>query len=135
MADKTPITGKVKKDGKKFKIKKADYKNKDKKNNEIEIDVEVDDNGTYDVEKLSTEELPEKMSDGTSIRWFNNFYIKENGNYIKKKYTVTVPGLSNRGSSKLVVMGSDGVPQYYTGTISGDSFELTDGDPAVGGAP
>jgi len=135
MADKTPITGKVKKDGKKFKIEKADYKNKDKKNNEIEIDVEIDDNSTYDVEKLSTEELPEKMSDGTLIRWLNNFYIKEGGNYIKKKYTVTVPGLSKRGSSKLVIMGSDNVPKYYEGTISGDSFDLTDGDPSVGLAP
>ena len=128
---KVVISGKVKKEGKrKFKIEKGN-----EKDSEVDIDIDIDEDGEYEVEKLSIVGLPEKMGDGTKIRWFNNFAIKQNGQYIKKKYTVTIPGLSKRGASKLVIMDSRGVPYYYEGKITGDSFELTDGDPSTGKSP
>jgi len=128
---KTVISGKVKKEGKgKFKVEKGN-----EKDHEVDIDIDIDENGDYEVEKLSIADLPETMGDGTKIRWLNNFAIKQNGKYIKKKYTVTIPGLSKRGTSRLVICGSNNEPYYYKGTITGDTFELTDGDPGVGFQP
>jgi hypothetical protein len=75
------------------------------------------------------------MSDGTAIRWFNNFAIKKNGQYINQKYKVMIAGLSNSGNSRIVIFDGNGNPYYYTGDVVNDTIELTDGDPGVGMAP
>ena len=127
--NKVVVPGKVQKDSnRKFKIKKD-------KTDEVDVDVEILEDGNYDVEKLSVDGLPTKMYDDTSIRWLNNFSIKKNGQYINQRYKVTIPGLSNRGNSRLVIFDGNGDPYYYTGAIVNDTFELTDGDPATGMAP
>lgn len=127
--NKVVVPGKVQKDNnRKFKIKKD-------KDSEVDLDIEIEADGDYVVEKLSADGLPTTMHDGTPIRWFNNFAIKKNGEYINQKYKVTIPGISNMGNSKLVVFDGNGDPYYYTGAIVNDTFELTDGDPSVGGAP
>ena len=119
---------------KKFKIKKV-------KDSEIDVDIEIVGDasytGDYVIEKLSVENvgLPEKMNDGTPIRWLNNFGIKKNDQYINQKYKVTIPGISNMRGSRLVIFDGNGDPYYYTGAIVNDTFELTDGDPAPGMAP
>lgn len=126
---KVPVPGKVKNQGNgKFKIEKD-------KNNETDIDIDVLENGDYEVEKLSVDDLPATMPDGNPIRWFNNFAIKKNGQYINQRYKVTIPGISNMGRSRLVIFDGNGDPYYYTGPIANDTFELSDGDPAVGSAP
>lgn len=107
----------------------------------VEIDLEV--SGTYEVDKLETETLPTKMPDPDNmpIRWFNNFSVKENGNYIKKKYKVHIADLRAKlkeKDSKLVIYSDTHVPKlyYYEGAIdANDTFELTDGDPGSGQAP
>ena len=126
---KVVVTGKVQKENSnKFKIKKE-------KNSEVDIDIEIEEEGDYQVDKLSVDGLPTQMYDGNLISWFNNFSIKKNGQYINQKYKVTIPGVSNLGSSKLVIFDGNGDPYYYTGAIVNDTFELTDGDPATGQAP
>ena len=127
--NKTVVPGKVQKNSnKKYKIKKD-------KVSEVDIDIDIEEDGDYDVEKLSTDGLPETMHDGTSITWFNNFAIKKNGQYINQKFKVKISGISNMGTSKLVIFDGNGDPYYYTGVIEDDTFELTDGDPATGKAP
>jgi hypothetical protein len=125
------IPGKVQKDSKqrkKFKINKHNA-------NEVDIDIDINDDGDYEVDKLSVDGLPTTMPDGNAIGWFNNFAIKQNGQHIKQKYQVKIAGVSNLGKSKLVILDSTGL-DYYKGTINkDDTFELTDGDPAVGGSP
>jgi len=131
MADqnKVVIPGKVQKDSsRKFKIKKD-------KTSEIDTDIEILEDGNYEVDKLSVDGLPTNMNDGTPIRWFNNFAIKKNGQYINQKYKITIAGTSNMGNSKLVIFDGNGDPYYYTGSIVNDTFELTDGDPAIGMGP
>jgi len=131
MADqnKVVVPGKVQKDSnRKFKIKKD-------KASEVDTDIEILEDGDYEVDKLSVDGLPTNMYDGNPIRWFNNFAIKKNGQYINQKYKVTIPGISNMGSSRLVIFDGNGDPYYYTGTIVNDTFEMTDGDPGIGGSP
>ena len=131
MADqnKVVIPGKVQKDSnRKFKIKKD-------KTSEVDTEIEILEEGTYEVDKLSVDGLPTNMYDGNPIRWFNNFAIKKNGQYINQKYKVTIPGISNLAGSRLVIFDGNGDPYYYTGAIVDDTFELTDGDPATGGSP
>jgi hypothetical protein len=129
MQNKNVISGKVQKvDNRKFKIKKD-------KDSEVDIDIEIEEDGDYEVQKLSIEGLAATMYDGTPIRWFNNFAIKKNEQYINQRFKVTLPGLSNRGASRLVIFDGNGNPYYYTGDIVGDTFELTDGDPAIGNGP
>ena len=131
MADqnKVVVPGKVQKDSnRKFKIKKD-------KTSEVDTDIEILEDGDYEVDKLSVDGLPSTMYDGNPIRWFNNFAIKKNGQYINQKYKITIPGISNMGNSRLVIFDGNGNPYYYTGDIVNDTFELTDGDPGVGGAP
>jgi len=126
---KVPIPGKVQKNNsRRFKIQK----NKDI---EVDIDIEIEEDGDYEVEKLSLDGLPTNMYDGTPIRWFNNFAVKKNGQYINQKYKITIPGISNMGNSRLVIFDGNGDPYYYTGAIVNDTFEFTDGDPAPGAAP
>ena len=131
MADqnKVVVPGKVQKDSnRKFKIKKD-------KTNEVDADVEILQDGDYQVDKLSVDGLPTHMYDGNPIRWFNNFSIKKNGQYINQKYKITILGISNMGTSRLVIFDGNGDPYYYTGAIVNDTFEMTDGDPGVGGSP
>jgi len=121
--NKVVIPGKAKKvNNKKFKIDKD-------KNAETDITVDIVDDGDYDVEKLSINGLPSEMSDGKPIHWFNNFAIKKGVQYINQRYFVTIPGISN---AKLVIFDGNGNPYYYTGQVTDDTFELTDGDPAIG---
>lgn len=127
--NKTVIPGKVQKNSnQKFKIEKD-------KASESDVDIDILEDGTYEVDKLSLEGLPTHMKDGNPIRWFNNFAIKKNGQYINQKYKVTIAGISNMGNSRLVIFDGNGDPYYYTGDIINDTFEVTDGDPAVGGSP
>ncbi len=127
------IPGKVDRvNNRKFSVRKD-------KESEIDATIEILNgngtaNGGYEVEKLSVEGLPEKMDDGTPIRWFNNFTVKKNGQYINQRYTVTIAGLSS-STSKVVIIGSTGKPYYYTGKVVNDTIELMDGDPGTGHAP
>jgi len=127
--NKVVVSNKVQKNNSKsFKIGKD-------KPFEIDADIEIDDDGTYEVDKLSVDGLPTAMNDGTPIRWFNNFAIRKNGQYINQKYRVKIAGLSSLGKSRVVIFDGNGNPYYYTGAVVDDTIELTDGDPAVGGAP
>lgn len=129
MQNKVVIAGRVQQtNSKKFKIKKD-------KDSEVDVDVEIDEDGTYLVDKLSIDGLPTTMHDGISIKWFNNFAIKKNGQYINQAYKVTILGISNIAPSRLVIFDGNGDPYYYTGAITNDTFELTDGDPAIGRSP
>ena len=128
MQNKVVVPGKVEKDksnNKKYKI------NKDK-NSESDITIELTGDGEYEVEKLSVDGLPTAMTDGNPIRWFNNFAIKKNGQYINERFFVTIP---DGGSSRLVIFDGNGNPYYYTGEIKNNTIELTDGDPAGGFSP
>ncbi|HRQ24860.1 MAG TPA: hypothetical protein PLF42_15645 [Anaerolineales bacterium] len=123
MQNKVVVAGKVNKlNGRKFKIDKGGT-------SEVDVTVEIIEDGQYVVEKLSIEGLPSEMHDGKPIHWFNNFAIKAKGRYINQRYRVTVPGI---GKSQLVIYDGNGDPYYYTGKIENDTFELTDGDPAIG---
>jgi hypothetical protein len=123
MQNKVVVAGKVNKlNGRKFRI------DKDGKP-EVDVTVEIMEDGQYVVEKLSIEGLPDAMHDGKPIHWLNNFAIKVKGQYINQRYLVTVPGI---GKSQLVIYDGNGDPYYYTGKVENDTFELTDGDPAIG---
>lgn len=129
MQKKVTVAGKVQRDSsKKFKIKKD-------KSSEVDVDVEIDEDGSFEVEKLSIDDLPTHMKDGTPITWFNNFALKKNGQYINQRFKVKIAGVSNLGASRLVIFDGNGDPYYYTGAIVDDTFELTDGDPAIGKGP
>jgi hypothetical protein len=128
MQNKVVIKGKVDKHpthNKKFKIKSH-------KNHESDLDIELLGDGDYEVEKLSTDDLPTTMNDGKPIRWLNNFYIKKNGQHINERFLVTIPNIEK---SRLVIFDGNGNPYYYTGDIKDNTFELTDGDPAIGRTP
>ena len=128
MQNKVVVPDKVKQDKhdpKKYKIEKE-------KKTESDVTVQLTGDGDYNVEKLSVDGLPTEMNDGTAIRWFNNFSIKKNGQYINERYFVTIP---DGGSSRLVIFDGNGNPYYYTGEIKNNTFELTDGDPATGWVP
>ena len=128
--NKVVVPGKVQKDNnRKFKIKKD-------KASEVDVDIEIEEDGSYEVDKLSVDGLPTQMNDGTPIRWLNNFAVKKNGQYINQPYKVTIQGLTSLlGNSKFVIFDGNGDPYYYTGAIVNDTFEMTDGDPAPGMAP
>jgi hypothetical protein len=134
MYKKVAIPDKVQKeDSKKFKIKKD-------KDHEIDTEVEILEEGTYTVEKLSTDGLPTKTTDNVDIRWFNNFAIKKDGKYINQRFKVNIVGLSalQAEGKKIVIYdgnSNDSQPYIFENTIIDDTFELTDGDPAVGSAP
>lgn len=129
MQNKVVVTGRVQQtNSKKFKIRKD-------KDSEVDVDVEIDEDGAYLVDKLSIDGLPDTMYDGTKIQWFNNFAIKKNGQYINQRYKVTIVGISNIAPSRLIIFDGNGDPYYYTGAIVNDTFELTDGDPAIGKGP
>jgi len=128
MQNKVVVKGKVEKDksnNKKFHIKSH-------KSSEFDLAIELTGDGDYEVEKLSVDGLPAAMTDGKPIRWLNNFYIKKNGQHINERFFVTIPNIE---SSRLVIFDGNGNPYYYTGDIKNNTFELTDGDPAVGRVP
>ena len=128
------ITGKVQKNSSKnFKIQKL-------KDTEVDVDIEIEEDGDYEVEKLSVDGLPATMDDGTPIRWFNNFSIKKNGQYINQRYTVKIAGISAlKAAKKQLVLWdgntNNGKPWIYSGDIIDDTIELTDGDPGLGNNP
>lgn len=128
----TPITGKVQKDNnnrKKFKVLKSDQALA----HEVDVDIEVEADGDYQVERLTLPDASVKFN-GQAVRWFTNFSIKENGNHINKSYKVTIKDLSAKlGSSQLVVYYGSGDPVEIS--HDGDTFTLTNGDPAPGSVP
>ena len=126
MQKKVVIEGKVEKHTKKKHSIKGHHPS------EKDVIIEIEEDGDYEVEKLSIEGLPEKMIDGNPITWINNFAIKKGGNYINQRFFVTIPDI---GSSRLIIYDGNGNPYYYTGDIKNNKFELTDGDPAVGHYP
>jgi hypothetical protein len=129
MQNKVVVKGKVDKHpthNKKFKIKSE-------KKHESDLDIEILGDGEYEIEKLSTDGLPATMNDNKGIRWFNNFYIKKNGQHINERFLITIPDIEE--GSRLVVYDGNGNPYYYTGDVVKNTFELTDGDPAIGRAP
>jgi len=128
MTNKIVVPGKVDRlNKKKFKIKKD-------KASEIDADIDIVEDGDYEVEKLSVDGLPTHMPDKTPIRWFNNFAIKKNRQYINQKYFVTIRGLASP-TSRVVISNGKGDPYYYEGNVSNDTIELMDGDPAIGSGP
>jgi hypothetical protein len=126
MREKIIIEGKVeKKNNKKFKIKAH-------KSIEIDVDIEIIDDGNYQVDKLSVDTLPATMPDGkTPIKWLNHFSIKKGNNYVKQPFKVTIPGL---GNSKVVILdtSNNGNPHYFSGQVVNDTIQLNDGDPGIG---
>lgn len=126
MQNKVVVKGKVDKiNNKKFRIKKG-------KETESELTIDIVDDGDYEVEKLSVDGLPATMIDGNPIRWFNNFAIKKNGQYINQRFFVKLPPV---GDSRVIIFDGNGNPYYYTGNVTDNTIELTDGDPAIGAWP
>lgn len=131
---KKVIAGKVQKNSnRKFKIQKQ-------KDTELDVDIDIEEDGDYEVEKLSVDDLPATMDDGTAIRWFNNFSIKKNGQYLNQSFKVTIAGLSAlKAEKKNIVIWdgntNNGKPWVFRGDVTDDTIELTDGDPAIGNSP
>jgi hypothetical protein len=134
---KTPVPGKVDKDNnnnKKFKIKKD-------KSSEVDIEIEIEEDGDYTVTKLSIDDLDTELpNNGGGITWLNNFEIKENNNPINKAYKIKVPGLSAMlaAGKKLVIQDgnrNNSKPYLHDVPVTDDTFDFSDGDPAVGTKP
>lgn len=133
MSDKVVIPGKVNKpdkaNNKKFKIEKD-------KSTESEVTIEIEEDGSYTVEKLSVDGLPTTITDedGSNekeIIWLNNFAIKKGNNYINQRYKITIPGIA--GKQLVILDGNSGnKPYYFPGPVENDSFMFSDGDPAIG---
>lgn len=130
---KIPGPGRVDQDPtnrRKFKVKKGNGPH------EVDVDIEITSEGEYQVEQLSTidADLADKFGQD-SIRWLCNFSVKHaGGGYDNLTYRVTIPGLANRGSSKVIIDQGNGAAEYR-GTINGNTIELNNGDPAAGLAP
>jgi predicted nuclease of predicted toxin-antitoxin system len=123
---------------KKFKVDKGS--NRDEK----DVEIEIDSGGSEDVfivEKLDMGNLELKIGN-EDIVWFNNFQIKKESTNepINQNYKVKINGLSywRTGNRKIVIQDGNvngGKPYVFTGTITDDTINLSDGDPGVGGAP
>ncbi len=101
------------------------------------------------VQKLSTDNLDKTVRVGNTdqqVVWFNNFAIKKknpsnpDGDPINQSYSVTIPGLSSwKASGRNIVIqdgnANSGRAYIFTGNVTNDTIELTDGDPGVGGSP
>ena len=126
MPPKVVIQGNVeKKSNKKYKIKAH-------KGTEVDADIDILEDGDFQVDKLSVDGLPATMYDGKAIRWLNNFAIKKGNAYINQPYKVTIPGLVQ---GKVVILDNNSVngqPYYFTGSVTNNTIQLSDGDPAVG---
>lgn len=131
---KTPVPGRVQKENnKKFKIKKD-------KDSEVDIEIEIEEDGDYTVTKLSIDDLDTQFPDGSGITWLNNFEIKENNSPINKPYKIKVPGLSAliAEGKKLVIQDgnrNNSKPYLHDVPVVDDTFNFSDGDPAVGHSP
>lgn len=122
MQKKKPVSGKTKKiNGRKFEVEKGNEAG------EFDLTIELFEDGDYTVEKLELDDLPKTMPDGRSIQWFNNFLIKRNGNPLKQRYSVTIPGI---GNTKVVVY--DSAEKLTEVEAVNGRIELTDGDPGIG---
>ncbi|OQY31369.1 MAG: hypothetical protein B6243_08585 [Anaerolineaceae bacterium 4572_5.2] len=97
---------------------------------EVDIEIEVMEDGDYVIEKLSVDDLPDSI-EGHKITWLNNFGIKKGKNYINQHYKVRIPGLS-KGRVVIIDNNSEGKPYFFTGTVENDTISLSDGDPAIG---
>jgi len=123
---------------KKFKVDKGT--NKDEKDVEIDINSAGPDD-VFLVEKLGMSNLEPKIGD-EDIVWFNNFQIKKESTNepINQNYKVKIIGLSywRTGNRKIVIQDgnvNNGKPYVFTGDLTDDTIELSDGDPGVGGSP
>lgn len=132
---KTPVPGKVdKENNRKFKIKKD-------KNSEVDVEIEIEEDGNYEVTKLSIEGLDTQLpNNGGSITWLNNFEIKENNSPINKAYKIKVNGLSAMLAAGKQLVIQDGnrnnsKPYLHDVPVTDDTFDFSDGDPAVGTRP
>ncbi|NWG34708.1 MAG: hypothetical protein HXY42_09715 [Chloroflexi bacterium] len=136
MAYKKIIVGNAGKKDKKYKVKQ----NK-------EVDIEIVDPGTdeFIVEILDLAGLPSTVTDDeetSQIVWHNNFAIrKKGGDYIKQRYRVKLPGANalRKAGKKIVIFDgvtNKGEPYVFKGTVDADdTFELINGDPAIGSSP
>lgn len=134
---KKPVPGKANKkdpnDNKKYKIEKE-------KGTEIDIEIEIEEEGNYTVTKLSIDDLDTQLADGSPITWLNNFEVKENNSPINKAYKIIVPGLSAMiaGGKKLVIQDgnrNNSKPYIHNIPVINDTFDFSDGDPAIGSNP
>ena len=126
--------------------KKGDKKFKIEKNKQGEQDADIDIiSGTpediFIVEKLSQDGLDPSIGD-QEIVWFTNFVIKKQatGDPINQRYKIKISGLGAwRGPNKKIVIqdgnANEGQAYEFTGDVTDDTNELTDGDPGVGGSP
>ena len=126
--------------------KKGDKKFKIEKNKQGEQDADIDIiSGTpediFIVEKLSQDGLDPSIGD-QEIVWFTNFAVKKQstGDPINQRYKIKIPGLGTwRGPNKKIVIqdgnANAGRAYEFTGDVTDDTIELTDGDPGVGGSP
>ena len=126
--------------------KKGDKKFKIEKNKQGEQDADIDIiSGTpediFIVEKLSQDGLDPSIGD-QEIVWFTNFVIKKQatGDPINQRYKIKISGLGAwRGPNKKIVIqdgnANEGQAYEFTGDVTDDTIELTDGDPGVGGSP
>ena len=102
---------------------------------------EIEENGNYEVTKLSIDGLDTELpNNGGSITWLNNFEIKENNSPINKAYKIKVPGLSAMiaAGKKLVIQDgnrNNSKPYLHNVPVIDDTFDFSDGDPAVGSQP
>jgi len=130
---KVVIQGKIeRKKDERGKEHRRKFRVKAHREHEVDFDIEIEEDGDYEFEKLSVDELPTEI-EGKPITWLNNFGIKhrESGNYINKRYRVRIPGI---GQKRVVIVdnNSHGVPYFYTGPTDNDELILSDGDPGVG---
>jgi hypothetical protein len=137
---KQVITGKVQKNPnnrKHFKIQKHN-------DNELEVEIDIEKDDDYVVEKLSVDGLPATIDDekgnAIPIRWFNNFSIMKGKEYINQSFKVKIAGLSAVRAAKKNIVLWDGnsnnkKPWVFTGAVIDDTIELTDGDPGIGMSP
>lgn len=131
----------------KDKIAKKDGKYEIKQNKDIEIEIVDPQNAEFEVETLDMDGLDEitVTIDGKTynVNWYNSFLIKfKDGGPINQSYKVKLPGakaLINAGKHIVILdSNSQGIEPYvYPDKNVGDddTFELTDGDPAIGSGP
>lgn len=134
---KTPVPGKAKK---KDLNNNKSYKIEREKGTEVDIEVDIDEDGQYTVTKLSIDGLDTQLPDGSGITWLNNFEIRENNRPINKPYKIKVPGLSTMiaAGNKLVIQDgnrNNSKPYLHDVPVTNDTFDFSDGDPAVGTNP
>ena len=130
---KVVIQGKIeRKKDKKGKNHRRKFRVKAHRDHEVDFDIEVEEDGDYELDKLSVDELPAEI-EGQAIVWLNNFGIRKRGekNYIRKKYKVKIPGISKH---RIVIIDSsnNGEPYFYAGPTDNDELVFSDGDPAIG---